>query len=201
MADALSRPPVPPPPSPAAACVKAPSRSQAAARREGKLNSSSSSAVASVVAHAPLGDMDYAAMAAAHGSCPEVQKVAASPALQFRHVQIHGADVLCNVSTGVAWPLVPAAFRTAVFAAIHGLAHPGNKTPGVEQILVAWMRLRRGRMVPELPDLPEREGYAAADGGNAEHPGARATVHPPPHPLGGASPHLCRGVQVPLHHH
>ena len=120
-----SRPPVPPPPSPAAACVKAPSGSQAAARREGKSNISSSSAVASVVAHAPLGCVDYAAMAAAQGSCPEVQKAAASPALQTRRLQIHGADVLCDVSTGVARPLVPAAFTSAVFAAIHGLAHPG----------------------------------------------------------------------------
>jgi hypothetical protein len=65
--DALSRPPVPPLPSPAAACVKAPSGSQAAARREGKSNSSSPSAVASVMAHAPLGSVDYAAMAAAQG--------------------------------------------------------------------------------------------------------------------------------------
>ncbi len=125
VADALSRPPVPPSPSPAAACVKAPSGSQAAARREGKSNTSSSSAVASVVAHAPLGSVDYAAMAAAQGSCPEVQKVAASPALQVRRLQIHGADVLCDVSTGVARPLVLAAFRSAVFAAIHGLVHPG----------------------------------------------------------------------------
>jgi hypothetical protein len=35
-----------------------------------------------------------------------------------------GADVLCDVSTAVALRLVPATFRTAVFAAIHGLAHP-----------------------------------------------------------------------------
>jgi hypothetical protein len=125
VADALSRPPVPPSPSPAAACVKAPSGSQAAAQREGKSNPSSSSAVASVVAHAPLGSVDYAVMAAAQGSCPEVQTVAASQALQVRRLWIHGADVLCDVSTGVARPLVPAAFRSAVFAAIHGLAHPG----------------------------------------------------------------------------
>jgi len=81
--------------------------------------------VASVVAHAPLGCVDYAAMAAAQGSCPEVQKAAASPALQTRRLRIHGADILCDVSTGIARPLVPAAFTSAVFAAIHGLAHPG----------------------------------------------------------------------------
>jgi hypothetical protein len=67
VADALSQPPVPLLPSPVAVCVKAPSGSQAAARREGKSNSSSSSAVASVVAHAPLGGVDYAAIAAAQG--------------------------------------------------------------------------------------------------------------------------------------
>jgi hypothetical protein len=76
-----------------------------------------------MVAHTPHGDVDYAAMVAMQGSCLEVQKVAASPALQVRRVQIHG--VLCDVATGVARPLVPAAFRAAVFAAIHGLAHPG----------------------------------------------------------------------------
>ncbi len=89
------------------------------------------------MAHAPLGSVEYTAMAAAQGSCPGVQKVVASPALQVRRVQIHGADVLCDVSTGVARPLVPAAFR-----------HPGYETPGVEQVLVARVRLRRGRMVP-----------------------------------------------------
>jgi hypothetical protein len=125
VADTLSWQPVPLSPSPAAACVKAPSGSQAAARQEGKSNSSSPSVVASVVAHAPLGSVDYAAMADAQGCCPEVQKVAASPALQVRRVQTHGADVLCDVSTGVARQLVPATFRSAVFTAIHGLAHPG----------------------------------------------------------------------------
>ena len=58
VADALSRPPVPPSPSPAAACVKAPSGSQAAARQEGTSNTSAPSAVASMVAHAPLGSVD-----------------------------------------------------------------------------------------------------------------------------------------------
>jgi hypothetical protein len=78
VADALSQPPVPLLPSPAAASVKAPSGSQAAARWEGKSNSSSSSAVASVVAHVSPGGGDVAsggsdteypsATAAAHSS-------------------------------------------------------------------------------------------------------------------------------------
>jgi hypothetical protein len=203
VADALSRPPVPPSPSLAAACVKAPSGSQAATRREGRSNSSSSSAVASVVAHAPLGDVDYAAMAAAQGSCPEVQKVAASPALQVWRVQIHGADVLCDVTTGVARPLVPAAFRTAVFAAIHGLANPGIwATRRLVLSRFVWHgSLRRGRMVPGLPDLPEGKGDAAAGSGDTEHPSARAAVHEPPCRFGGATPHLGGGLQVSLHHH
>ncbi len=150
--------------------------------------------MASLVAHSPLGGMDYSAMAAAQGFCPGVQKVAARPALQIRQVQIHGVDVLCDLLTGVDRQLVPAAFRTAVFAAIHGLAHPGIRAtrclvssrfvwhgctsdvahPGIR----ATRRLVSSRFVWHgcasdvlgLPDLPEGEGDVAAGGGDTEHP-------------------------------
>jgi hypothetical protein len=78
--DALSQPPVLLLPSPAAACVKAPSGSQAAARQEGKLNSSSSSAVASVVAHALWEGVTWQP-AAAKQSIPV-------PQWQFTHLHV-----------------------------------------------------------------------------------------------------------------
>jgi hypothetical protein len=104
VADALSRPPVPPPPSPAAACVKAPWQVSGGRPMGRQVEFHSSFSCGECGGARALGDVDYAAMAAAQGSCPEVQKVAASPALQVWRVQIHGADVLCDVSTGVARP-------------------------------------------------------------------------------------------------
>ncbi len=201
--DALFRPPVPPSPCPAAACVKAPSGPQVAARREGKSNSSSSSAVASLVAHVPLGGVDYAAMAAAQGSCPGVQKVAASLALQICRVRIHKADVLCDVAMGVARPLVLAAFRTAVFAPIHGLAHPGIQA--MRRLVLSrfvWHRCASdvAEWCRDCQTCQKGEGDAAAGGGDTEHPSARAAVHSSTCGFGRATPYLSGGVQVPLHH-
>jgi hypothetical protein len=129
--------------------------------------------------------------------------VEASPALQVRRVQIHGADVPCDVSTGVARPLVPAHFRSAVFAAIHGLAHPGIRPTrrlessrfvwhGCASDVVGWCRdcqtCQRGKVT--------RQPAAAT-----QHPGTGAAFHTPPCGLGEAAPHFDGGDQVPLHHH
>jgi hypothetical protein len=204
VADALSRPLVPLSPSPAAALVKAPSGSQAAARPEGKSNTSSSSAVASVVAHAPLGSMDYAAMAAAQGSYPEVQKVAANPALQVRQLQINGADVLCDVSIGVARPLVLAAFRSAVFAAIYGLAHPGIQAT---RRLVSSRFVWRGCAADVAGWCSDCQ--TCQRGKITRQPAAATQSIPVPErrfrhlhvDLVGPAPHFGGGFQVSFHHH
>ncbi len=59
------------------------------------------------------------------GGCPAVTKAVSSLWLQIQRVNIAGAEVICNVSSGAARPVVPAAFQRTVFATVHGLAHPG----------------------------------------------------------------------------
>jgi len=70
---------------------------------------------------------DWPALARAQSSCVETQELAGSTSLQVEYVQVAGASVLCDVSTGVLRPLVPVEQRRAVFEAVHNLAHPGIK--------------------------------------------------------------------------
>ncbi len=53
------------------------------------------------------------------GDCPAVTNAVSSLSLRIRRVNIAGAKVICDVSS------VLAAFQRTVFAAMHGLAHPG----------------------------------------------------------------------------
>ncbi len=79
--------------------------------------------MANVTAHAPLEGLCYMAIAAAQGGCLAVTKAVSSPSLWIQNIA--GAEVICDVSSGGARPVVPAAFQRTVFAAVHRLAHPG----------------------------------------------------------------------------
>jgi Integrase core domain/Integrase zinc binding domain len=103
VADTLSRPPPPPPASP--------SLDRPAAQ-------------VAVVATTDSA-LDYAAIAAHQEHYQETAAAAASSALRVRPVTITGVDLLCDFSSGVARPLIPAADKRAVFLAFHTLAHPG----------------------------------------------------------------------------
>ncbi len=125
MADTLSRPP----PS-AAAGVKAPSGSPAAAWQGGKPESSpapgnESAAVCAVPATGQL--IDFAAIAEHQLSCPATLQASKSSSLQLQAVEVMGASLLCDTSTGSPRPLVPTVDRKAVFDAFHGLAHAGTR--------------------------------------------------------------------------
>jgi hypothetical protein len=61
------------------------------------------------------------------GGCPAVTKVVSSPSLRIQRVNIAGAEMICDVSSGAVRPVVPATFQRTVFAAVHGLAPPGIK--------------------------------------------------------------------------
>jgi transposase InsO family protein len=62
----------------------------------------------------------------------------ANPSLSVKAVKFGDTSLLCDWSTGIPRPLVPACSRKAVFTAIHGLAHPGIR---------ATLRLVVARMV------------------------------------------------------
>ncbi len=81
--------------------------------------------VASVTAHAPLERLCYTAMAVAQCGCPLVTKAVSSLSLRIQQVNIAGAEVICDVSSRAARHVVPATFQRTVFAAVHGLVHPG----------------------------------------------------------------------------
>ena len=50
-------------------------------------------------------------------------------ALRLENVRLNSTtSLLCDTSTGVQRPLVPALFRRRVFDAVHGLSHPGIRT-------------------------------------------------------------------------
>jgi len=80
---------------------------------------------AAVVAPSAAPVPDWKALARAQAECAETRVLASSTGLQVEHVRVGEDVVLCDVSTGVLRPLVPASLQRAVFEAIHGLAHPG----------------------------------------------------------------------------
>ena len=74
-------------------------------------------------------------------------------ALQWEEIAIGDGQIslLCDVSTGVPRPLVPAAMRREVFDVVHGLSHPGTSATvrimtakfvwhGIAKDLQAWAR-------------------------------------------------------------
>jgi len=69
--------------------------------------------------------VDLAALAAAQLQCPSTAELISSPSLRVQKLDFGGTHLYCDTSTGLVRPLVPDSFRTAVFNAVHSLAHPG----------------------------------------------------------------------------
>ncbi len=74
-----------------------------------------------------------------------------SSSLQLRAVEVMGASLLCDFSTGVPRPLIPVADRQKVFNAFHYLAHAGTRATrrliaaraiwrGMNSDVAAWVR-------------------------------------------------------------
>ena len=82
--------------------------------------------------------VDYVQMARDQADCPDVQHLLSSSSLRVQIMQVEGATLLCDVSTGVPRPLVPTPTRPAVFSVVHNLAHAGIR---------ATRRLITGRFV------------------------------------------------------
>ena len=69
--------------------------------------------------------VDYAAMAAAQPDCTDCSRMCDSKSLFITSRKVGGIELFGDISTGPFRPLVPPAFREAVVAALHGVAHPG----------------------------------------------------------------------------
>ena len=75
--------------------------------------------------------VDFHAMALAQDSDDDIIHLRNDPAtaLRLENMRFNSTtSLLCDTSTGVQRPVVPALFRCRVFDAVHGLSHPGIRT-------------------------------------------------------------------------
>ena len=98
--------------------------------------------------------IDFHAMAAAQQSDQELHHLqSGNTSLTLQPVQLPASDVtlICDTSTGVNRPYVPASFRHSVFDALHRLSHPGIRAtqklltaryvwPGINADVRRWSR-------------------------------------------------------------
>ncbi len=73
----------------------------------------------------PVPTLDFAAVAAAQASCPDVVTMRGSTSLQTVQRPVGGVQLLGDISTGVFRPFLPAQFRQAAIKALHDVHHPG----------------------------------------------------------------------------
>ena len=74
--------------------------------------------------------LDFAAMALAQHTDPELTQMLSSPestSLQFQQVPLAntGTTIICDSSTGSLRPFIPAVMRRLAFDSLHSLSHPG----------------------------------------------------------------------------
>ena len=81
--------------------------------------------LAAVSAVPPCPLVNYEDMAKLQVDSPDLTLLAAGGRLRLKSFTVSGLPLVCDVSTSVPRPLVPAAARKQVFLAVHGLAHPG----------------------------------------------------------------------------
>ena len=84
--------------------------------------------------------VDFQAMADAQRSDSELTALMSSPSSTSLKLQVvpqpsTGITMVCDTSTGVASPFVPAAFRRTVFNSLHSLSHPGIRA--TQRLLIA----------------------------------------------------------------
>ncbi len=71
--------------------------------------------------------LDFAAIAEHQKRCQVTLQATKSSFLQLRAVEVMGAILLCDFSTGIPRPLIPVEDRQKVINAFHGLAQSGTR--------------------------------------------------------------------------
>ncbi len=95
--------------------------------------------------------VDLRGIAARQATCSSTQEAIRLPSLQVERRDVDGVLLWCDLSSGRARLLVPAADRELVFQAIHGLSHPGIRAtrrllaarflwPGMNKDIAGWCR-------------------------------------------------------------
>jgi hypothetical protein len=122
--------------------------------------------------------------------------VADTLSLQFQAVEVMGASLVCDFSTGVPRPLIPVVDRRQVFEAFHGLAHAGTRATrrqgGLERD-----EFRCDSVDQRLSTLQPRQGHIPA---SCSGPAHRATCQAvQPCTAGPSGPSTChrRWVNIP----
>ena len=80
----------------------------------------------SINAVGPQG-IDFVALAQDQAGDADTQRLLTDghTGLRFRTVRVNDIDLICDVSSGKARPLVPETWRRRIFEAVHSLSHPG----------------------------------------------------------------------------
>ena len=99
--------------------------------------------------------IDFVALAHDQATDSDTQRLLrdAHTGLRFSTVRVNDVDVICDVSSGRARPLVPETWRRRVFDAVHGQTHPGVK---------ATKKLITSRSSGHQPNLTWPDGPAHA---------------------------------------
>ena len=99
--------------------------------------------------------IDFAAMAKAQSTDPQIRVLVSSPSspLVMKVIPLANSHdtLLCDISTGSQRPLVPFQWRPTVFDSLHGLSHPGIRAtqwlitaqyvwPGINANVHRWTR-------------------------------------------------------------
>ncbi len=71
--------------------------------------------------------LDWAAIAAAQLGCPEISALQQVFGPAAQGLALRGQHILCDISTGVARPMIPADHRRGIFSSLHHIAHPGAR--------------------------------------------------------------------------
>ena len=82
--------------------------------------------------------IDFKAMAMAQLEDEDLIRLQSSPStltLQAVPLAVSDTTIVCDTSTGVSRPFVPASFRRAVFDSLHSLSHPGIRA--IQRLLTA----------------------------------------------------------------
>ena len=98
-----------------------------------------------------LPGLDFVAVAAAQVACPDLLRLRADSKFKFVRRSVSGSSLVCDASTGILRPVLPAEFRRQAFDALHQLSHPGVRAsrrlvaarflwPGMNSDLALWAR-------------------------------------------------------------
>jgi hypothetical protein len=166
-------------------------------------NSSVEPLIAAVPAQPQLEPEDFAKLAAAQTSCPDVVSMSNSPSLNIISRPVGDVQLLGDISTGIFRPLVPAAFREQIIRSLHSVHHPGIRaTARLIKASFCWPRdgERHHGGGSHLHGLSAGEGAAPCNTGTGTH-------SCPPLPLltctcgfSGPATKVCR-IHPPIHSH